>query len=370
MGDPEIMARKIFILLIDGGDPQYFEHAEVPNFRRIGAGGFWVTGSCVIPSVTNVNNASVMTASFPRDHGITGNFCYDPATGDGTYMESADFLARETLFQRAKRLGMSTALFTSKIKLKKLLERDADIAVAGEDPPADLVAKVGPKCEIYSLEVNWWVLEAARIVMREQDPDLVYVSTTDYIMHKFPPEHEMAQRHLEGLDRIIGRIADEQPHRELYITADHGMSAKHRAVNLTAKLAKAGVRAVFVPVIKDKYVVHHDNLGGVGYLYLHDPSSLGDAIDALKAVPGVEEVYRREAAAEQFGLMAERIGDLFVLGAPEVVFGDIEGEEQSIDIRSHGSHHEAAIPIIGSVAKAPAHDYRYNLDIARHLQLA
>jgi hypothetical protein len=52
------------------------------------------------------------------------------------------------------------------------------------------------------------------------------------------------------------------------------------------------------------------------------------------------------------------------------VFGDIEGEEQRIDIRSHGSHHEAAIPIIGSVAKAPAHDYRYNLDIARHLQLA
>ena len=115
------MPRKIFIMLIDGGDPQYFEHSEVPNFRRIGASGFWVTGSCVLPSVTNVNNASVMTASFPCEHGITGNFWYNPATGDGTYMESAEFLERETLFQRAKRLGMSTALFTSKIKLKKLL---------------------------------------------------------------------------------------------------------------------------------------------------------------------------------------------------------------------------------------------------------
>jgi phosphonoacetate hydrolase len=364
------MPRKIFIMLIDGGDPHYFEHAEVPNFRRIGASGFWVTGSCVIPSVTNVNNASVMTASFPCEHGITGNFWYNPATGDGTYMESADFLARETLFQRAKRLGMSTALLTSKVKLKKLLERDADIAVAGEDPPAELVAKVGPKCAIYSLEVNFWVLEAARLVMREQDPDLVYVSTTDYIMHKFPPEHEMAQRHLQGLDQIIGRIADEQPQREIYITADHGMSAKHRAINLTAKLAKVGIETVFVPVIKDKYVVHHDNLGGVGYLYLKDPSSIDEAIGVLKEVPGVEQVYRCEEAAERFGLMPDRIGDLFVLGAPEVVFGDIEGAEQNIDIRSHGSHHEAAIPIIGSVAKAPAAEYRYNLDIARHLQLA
>jgi phosphonoacetate hydrolase len=274
------------------------------------------------------------------------------------------------LFHRAKRLGLSTALFTSKIKLKKLLERGADIAVAGEDPPADLIPKVGPKCEIYSIDINWWVLEAARVVMREHDPDLVYVSTTDYIMHKYAPEHEMAQRHLHELDRILGRIADEQPEREIYVTADHGMSAKRHAINLATKLAKAGIDTVFVPVIKDKYVVHHDNLGGVGYLYLKDPARLGDAIAVLQEIPGVEQIYRRDEAVEQFGLMPERIGDLFVLGTPEVVFGDIEGEEQGIDIRSHGSHHEAAIPIIGSVARAPAHEYRHNLDIVRHLQLA
>ena len=179
----------------------------------------------------------------------------------------------------------------------------------------------------------------------------------------------MAQRHLQGLDQIIGRIADEQPDREIYITADHGMSAKHRAINLTTKLAKAGIATVFVPVIKDKYVVHHDNLGGVGYLYLKDAASIGDAVGVLKEIPGVEQVYRCEEAAGQFGLMPDRIGDLFVLGAPEVVFGDIEGEEQQINIRSHGSHHETAIPIMGSVARAPAHEYRYNLDIARHLEL-
>jgi phosphonoacetate hydrolase len=364
------MPRKVFIVLIDGGDPQYFDHADVPNLRRIGASGFWVNGTCVIPSVTNVNNASVMTSSLPREHGITGNFWYNAATGDGTYMESAEFLTRETLFERAKRMGLSTALFTSKVKLKRLLARGADLAVAGEDPPAELVAKVGAKCEIYSLEINLWVLEAARLVMRERDPDLVYVSTTDYIMHKFPPQHETAQRHLHELDRILGHIADEQPQREIYVTADHGMSAKHRAMNLTVKLAKAGIEAVFVPVIKDKYVVHHDNLGGVGYLYLKDPGTLGDAMGALKEMPGVEEVHRREAAAELFGLMPDRIGDLFVLGAPEVVFGDVAGEEQDIEIRSHGSRHEAAIPIIGSVASVPAQEYRVNFDIVRHLQLA
>jgi phosphonoacetate hydrolase len=364
------MPRKVLIVLIDGGDPQYFEQAEVPNLRRLGASGFWVTGSCVIPSVTNVNNASVMTASFPRDHGITGNFWYNPATGDGTYMESADFLVRETLFERAKRLGMSTALFTSKVKLQHLLRRGADITVAGEDPPAALVAKVGPRCDIYSLEINLWVLEAARVVMREQDPDLVYLSTTDYIMHKFPPEHETAQRHMRELDRIIGRIADDQPDREIYLSADHGMSAKSRAINLAVKLQNVGIPAVFVPVIKDRYVVHHDNLGGVGYLYLKDPAAIEAAIAVLQAIPGVEEVHRRAAAVERFSLMPDRIGDLFVLGAPEVVFGDIDGEEQSIAIRSHGSRHEERIPIIGSVARVPASEYRVNLDLVRHLQLA
>ncbi len=363
------MPRKILIILIDGGDPQYFDQADVPNLRALGAQGFWVSGTCVIPSVTNVNNASVMTASLPCEHGITGNFWYNPATGDGTYMESAEFLARETLFERAKRLGMSTALFTSKVKLQHLLRRGADITVAGEDPPTELLAKVGPKREIYSLEVNLWVLEAARVVMREQDPDIVYVSTTDYIMHKFPPEHETAQRHMRELDRIIGRIADEQPEREIYLSADHGMSPKSRAINLTVKLANAGIPATFVPVIKDKYVVHHDNLGGVGYLYLKDTAALDDAIAALQPISGVEEIYRREAAAERFGLMPERIGDLFVLGAPEVVFGDIDAEEQSIAIRSHGSRHEEKIPIIGSIARVPAGEYRVNLDLVRHLQL-
>ena len=109
------------------------------------------------------------------------------------------------------------------------------------------------------------------------------------------------------------------------------MSAKRHAINLKIKLENLGIEADFVPVIKDKYVVHHDNLGGVGYLYLKDPARVGDAIDIVKEIPGVEQMYRREEAVEQFGLMPERIGDLFVLGTPEVVFGDIEGEEQAID---------------------------------------
>lgn len=84
----------------------------------------------------------------------------------------------------------------------------------------------------------------------------------------------------------------------------------------------------------------------------------------------MEEIYGREAAAARFGLMPDRIGDLFVLGAPEVVFGDIDGEEEGIAIRSHGSRHEERIPIIGSVARVPASEYRLNLDLVRHLQLA
>ena len=40
--------------------------------------GFCVEGHYVIPSVTNVNNVSIVTGSHPDAHGITSNYWYRP----------------------------------------------------------------------------------------------------------------------------------------------------------------------------------------------------------------------------------------------------------------------------------------------------
>src|SRR5205814_1139283 len=102
--------RKILVVLIDGFGPEYFAKSEMPNLKRMCAEGSFKIGSSVMPSVTNVNNASVVTACFPEEHGITSNFFYDRETRQYSEMETAGFLLRPTLFERARAAGLRTAL--------------------------------------------------------------------------------------------------------------------------------------------------------------------------------------------------------------------------------------------------------------------
>ena len=72
---------KALIILIDGGDPAYFEASSTPNLDRIEREGARFTVSCQMPSVTNVNNVSMICGAPPAAHGITANYFLNPNTG-------------------------------------------------------------------------------------------------------------------------------------------------------------------------------------------------------------------------------------------------------------------------------------------------
>ena len=74
--------------------------------------------------------------------------------------------------------------------------KGADLTVTAEEPPGWLIASVGPQEEIYSAEVNFWLLRAALTVIKEKKPSLLYVTTTDFSQHKFGPETAEGQEHL------------------------------------------------------------------------------------------------------------------------------------------------------------------------------
>ena len=89
------------IICMDGCAPDYLTGSETPNLDAIAREGFHTIGAAVVPTVTNVNNTSIITASLPETHGITSNYCLDPITGSGVYMESPDYLLAETAFRGA-----------------------------------------------------------------------------------------------------------------------------------------------------------------------------------------------------------------------------------------------------------------------------
>jgi phosphonoacetate hydrolase len=333
------------IVCLDGCGPDYFSAGETPNLDAMAREGFHTIGEAVVPTVTNVNNTSIITACLPRKHGITSNYHLDPATGKGLYMESPDFLLAETAFRRIARGGGRAVLLTAKDKLKTLIRDGAAVAESAERPSPSLVDRVGEAPGIYTIEVNHWLLRAAREMIREEKPDFLYVSTTDFATHTHPPESEPSLRNIHEIDRLIGEIVDASPGMEMVVTADHGMNAKTRALDPGAILAAAGIKAQAIPIIKDRHVVHHQNLGGAAYIYLGEPSAALHAAAVLREEAGVESVLDAGEAAARYGLHPGRIGHLFLLADRETVFGELLRPREEVRLRSHGSLHERRIPI-------------------------
>lgn len=360
---------RILIALIDGFDPEYLERSDMPNLKRLISSGVYRVGKCVLPSVTNVNNASVVTGCFPDEHGIVTNFYYDPRTGESKEMESAEFLLRPTIFERAGKAGLRAALVTAKDKIKTLLSRGAHIAVAAEAPEPEFVAAIGPNPDMYSAEVNYWVFRAARHLFQQQGIDLLYLSTTDYMMHTYAPGDAPSLEHLHRLDQLLGEMLDGIPNLTVLLTADHGMNAKTEGIDIARVLGSKGIEAEAVPIIRDRHVVHHRNLGGACYVYLKRRADAGRAREVLRAASGVEEVHARNEAARRFHLPADRIGDFFLLAARHVAFGALPAARQEIKVRSHGSRYEQAVPILLYGPRAPTARPEYNLDLTRHLKL-
>ena len=335
------------VIMIDGLDPEYLEVCPAPRLEELARTGFRLDVRGMMPSVTNVNNVSLVTGSYPETHGITSNYWLDREQGGEHYMESAEYIRSETMFQRAAGKGMSSLLVTAKDKLRRLLSNGTTLSVSSEQPPDWVVEGVGTPPDIYSLEVNGWVLDAGRFILSQRDFDLVYLTTTDYAMHSHAPDEPESARHIALLDEGIGRLIDAFPQARFLITADHGMSSKSRMLHLPDDLARAGIKARAIPIIKDQYTVHHSNLGGCIYIHLDGRTDNPEpALEILRNIDGVEEALSRQDAASRFKLMPERIGDIMVLGAQDVVFGNPSEVAIPPKLRSHGSTHELDIPVI------------------------
>ncbi len=310
----------------------------------------------MIPSVTNVNNVSIVTGKYPRDHGITSNYYYDSETEKEIYMESPEFIKVSSILEQCMKKGLKTALITSKEKLRILLSNGAIISFSAEKPADWVTRAIGQPPSIYSIDVNIWLFKALQETIRIQDPSIILAVTTDYAMHKFEPRHRESKRHMRGVDRSLQMILEELEKKGfealVCITADHGMSEKKRGINLELTLKRHKIHSKMNPIITDRYVVHHRNLGGAVYMYLKNPNDTAESTEILRKTEGVEAVLTRNQAKKIFHLDETRIGDLMVLGKKKYVFGLLPNEINEVSLRSHGSLHERKVPIITNFSKS------------------
>lgn len=362
----------VVVVCVDGCEPDYLGQAvatgHMPWMKRVLAQGTGLVADCVVPTFTNPNNLSIVTGAPPSVHGICGNFLYDSATGTEVMMNDPKWLRAPTVLAALSNAGKKVAVVTAKDKLRQLLGHkmsggicfsaekadQCSLTVNGID---DVLAKVGmPLPSVYSANLSQFVFASGVWLMREQRPDVMYLSTTDYIQHKYAPGTDGANQFYAMMDRHLGQL--DEMGCTIALTADHGMNAKvgmdgqPQVIYLQdwfdAWLG-AGAARVILP-ITDPYVVHHGALGSFATIYLPSGVSAEQACERLRQNTGMETVLTREQAAAKFELPADRIGDVVAVSERFTVLGtsrsrhDLTGLD--VPLRSHGGISEQKVPLI------------------------
>ncbi len=368
------LKNKSIVLMIDGFDIRYYDQTVMPTMQAMAREGFFKTGSALFPSLTNANNISIACGCWPDEHGVTTNCYFDEESRQAVFLEHADFLTTSTLFPRGATLGMRSALLTCKAKTSRILGEGLAINIAAETPDEAVCRQYGTPPPMYSAEINYWLFEIALDLLRHrEDIDLLYLHTTDYPMHMWPPEDWESQAHMKKIDEYLGRIRAAAPEHTVALTADHGMNYKARCWDLAKACANRGVAVAFaVSPVADRLLKHHRGFGGVSFVHLNHPEDGPRAAAAILSLEGVEAVLDRRTAADRFSLNASRIGDLVVLPDADTVFGDLkdEYEELPAEYRSHGSLHDMQIPLLlyNCPGDQPRYrDINYNVDVTRFL---
>ena len=337
--------KPVILVCLDGCSWEYISSSKGPNLMGIEQAGTIAHCKSMVPTVTNVNNASILTGEFPKEHGITGNYYFEKSRKSMIYMDSPSFLECKTLLEMASSRGQTTLFLTVKDKLRRLLGRGVTTSFSVEKPPAWILKKLGSPPNIYSSNSSVWLIDSALEVLKRRSYDMVFISTTDYVFHKFAPGSEVAREYIGAISEKIGQLGTKDI--VVGIVSDHGMNKKRLKVDLEKLLSERRLKAKMIPIIKDEYEEHHQNLGGAVYIYLEKRALSSKAAEILRDQDGVEAALTRNEAVRKFHLPTNRIGDLLVLGNVEAVFSHVDkGLYEDVDVRSHGSLHEQEVPFI------------------------
>jgi phosphonoacetate hydrolase len=376
--------RPLAVVCIDGGDPAYLRRylAEdaIPNIARFMKEGFATVADGTVPSFTCPNNMSIITGTPASRHGISGNFYLDVRTGDAVVMTGPELLRGDTILSRFALAGAKVASITAKDKLRRQLAKGLDVSRGHVSFSSELASRctlaengienalefVGMEQPgMYSMELSLFVLEAGmRLLERKERPDLLYLSLTDWVQHKYAPEEPEAKRFYQALDRCFGRLAELGA--DVALTADHGMNDKSDAEGrpkviwlqdiLDAELGKGDTR-VICP-ITDAFVAHHGALGGLVRVWCQGKATPGDVIKLVKQVEGIDSVLDKRTACRVHDLPEDREADVVVISTADTCIGgsaaahDLSGLAGH-RLRTHGGVSEAKVPFILS---APLND--------------
>ncbi len=181
---------------------------------------------------------------------------------------------------------------------------------------------------VYSAALSEFVFASGVALMKRDRPDIMYLSTTDYVQHKAAPGTAAANDFTAMLDGYLAQL--DALGATVVLTADHGMNAKTDAFGRPEHHLPAGPPGRVVRQGDDaRDPAHHRSRTSSitarsapmpPCIWDRDPRGTTRSATSRR-LPGVEGVYTREQACAKFELPPDRVGDLVIVSERLTVIG-------------------------------------------------
>ena len=324
---------------------------DTPHLSALARDGSMAPMRAVTPAVTCTAQATFLTGSLPREHGIVGNGWYFRDLAQIWFWRQSNHLvAGEKVWETARRRDpactcakmfwwynmYSTADWSATPrpiypadgrKLPDIYTHPADLrdrltAEIGEFPFFNFW---GPTADIRS---SRWIAEASALVDTWYAPTLLlaYLPHLDYDLQRFGPGDPRIRAQVRAVDEVCGRLIDRcrERGRRVVVLSEYGIVRVSGPVHINRVLRDSGLLAVREELGTDALdagaseafaVADHQ----VAHVYVRDPGRIGDVSRLLERVPGIEAVLDRRAQAA-IGLDHPRSGELVAIASPESWF--------------------------------------------------
>lgn len=325
------MARKVLLLNVVGLTPRLLRHAP-----RLAALGPPAPLTPPLPAVTCTCEATILTGTAPREHGVVANGWYFRELNEIWFWRHSNRLIRgprlwdvvdndaAVLFWR---FNMATTARVS------VAERPAYPADGRKIPdiytnPPELASELQDKLGRFPLFRFWgpmadlvstrWIADCAVEVMRRFDPRLtmVYLPHLDYDLQRLGPDDPRIAEQVRAVDAEAGRVLDAAGDRRVFVLSEYGIDRVTGAIEINRALRRAGLLEVIdnpVGELLDPFrsrafaVCDHQ----IAHVYVRDGDAFGRAREVLEGLDGVAEIVDKKAA----GLDHPRAGELVALSA-------------------------------------------------------
>jgi phosphonoacetate hydrolase len=210
---------------------------------------------------------------------------------------------------------------------------------------------------MYSANLSLFVLHAGLKLFETRRPELMYLSLSDYVQHKYEPDAPEAIQFYSAIDEAFGRL--DGLGAILAVTADHGMRGKSnpdgspRVIWLQDFLDHEfgrGCTKVVCP-ITDYFVAHHGSLGSFVRIHCLPDLDKARVISAVDKLAGIDMVCDRMTAVSRFELPVDREADIVVISDADTCVGTTPSAHDlsalgDWPLRTHGGLAESVVPFI------------------------